>query len=222
MIEPPPLRQHRRQEGPDQCGTCERTLRSKAKSHSSSVQSSIVPACTKPAQLNSTSIGAGGLRAQRAIAARVGHVEHARGAAGLGGQALRAASALMSVAITRAPSRTKARAVARPMPWPAAVTKAVLPAKRELVVMSSCNSCAMVLWSSRLHHAASSVAATPRSRRLSSAGASASTSARLAGQVAEHRREAGESVGAGAAGRAARRPRAAAPAGPSASGSSMA
>src|SRR5204863_15528 len=39
-------------------------------------------------------------------------------------------ASLMSVAITRAPSRTKASAVARPMPWPAAVTKASLPLRR--------------------------------------------------------------------------------------------
>jgi hypothetical protein len=42
-------------------------------------------------------------------------------------------AALMSLAITRAPSRAKASAVARPMPWPAAVRKAVLPASRWLM-----------------------------------------------------------------------------------------
>src|SRR5258708_5145536 len=36
----------------------------------------------------------------------------------------------MSVAMTRAPAAANARAVARPMPWPAAVTKAVLPSRR--------------------------------------------------------------------------------------------
>ena len=36
----------------------------------------------------------------------------------------------MSVAMTRAPSRAKASAVARPMPAPAAVNNAALPANR--------------------------------------------------------------------------------------------
>jgi hypothetical protein len=35
-----------------------------------------------------------------------------------------------SVAITFAPSRANANAAARPMPWPAAVTSAVLPCSR--------------------------------------------------------------------------------------------
>src|SRR5262249_15980862 len=42
--------------------------------------------------------------------------------------------ALMSVATTRAPSRANAVATARPMPWPAAVTKAVLPASLAVMV----------------------------------------------------------------------------------------
>ena len=36
-------------------------------------------------------------------------------------------SRLMSVAVTAAPSRAKAKRVARPIPWAAAVTSAVLP-----------------------------------------------------------------------------------------------
>ena len=52
-------------------------FRSKAKSQSSSLHSRIEPACTKPAQLNSTSIGPtlGGQRLDRGV---VEHVELAR------------------------------------------------------------------------------------------------------------------------------------------------
>ena len=49
------------------------------------------------------------------IAAGVGHVEHTGGAASLAARPS-SSPALMSVAITRAPSRAKASAVARPMP----------------------------------------------------------------------------------------------------------
>src|SRR6187549_357930 len=38
----------------------------------------------------------------------------------------------MSLAMTRAPSRMKSSAVARPMPWAAAVTNAVFPASRDI------------------------------------------------------------------------------------------
>src|SRR6186713_2538295 len=38
----------------------------------------------------------------------------------------------MSLAMTRAPSRVKSSAVARPMPWAAAVTNAVFPASRDI------------------------------------------------------------------------------------------
>ena len=41
----------------------------------------------------------------------------------------------MSVAITRAPAAANASAVARPMPWPAAVTNAVLAARRPGMVL---------------------------------------------------------------------------------------
>ena len=86
---------------------CERTLRSKEKSHSSSVQSSMVPACTKPAPLKSTSTapvrGGGGL-----IGGGVGDVEPRTRAAAFGPPATASSASLMSVAITRAPSRTKA------------------------------------------------------------------------------------------------------------------
>jgi hypothetical protein len=84
-------------------------LRSKAKSRSESFISRIEPEWTKPAQLNSTS-----------TAADLGDVA--------------SASVLMSVAWTLAPAAAKAAAVARPMPWPAAVMRTVLP--ESLLVMS--------------------------------------------------------------------------------------
>ena len=62
---------------------CERTLSSKAKSQSSSLQSSTVPACTKPAPLKSTST-APASRRRGGDRLRVGDVEHARRAAAFG------------------------------------------------------------------------------------------------------------------------------------------
>ena len=65
----------------------------------------------------------------------VGDVEQARfDRLVRGGQFARASFALMSVAITRAPSAANASAVARPMPWPAAVTSARLPFSLLLIV----------------------------------------------------------------------------------------
>src|SRR5574343_869721 len=107
---------------------CERTLRLKAKSHSSSLLSRMVPAWTKPAPLNRTSTSptsaaSAAMAAPSVTSSRWVVQPHS---------ACRLASAAvsMSVAITRAPWAAKARAVARPMPWPAAVRKAVLPESR--------------------------------------------------------------------------------------------
>ncbi len=65
----------------------------------------------------------------------VGHVEQARFDRRVRGrQFAQACFALMSVAMTRAPSAANASAVARPMPWPAAVTSARLPFSLLLIV----------------------------------------------------------------------------------------
>ena len=58
----------------------------------------------------------------------------------VGVEALRPATS-MSVAMTRAPSRAKASAVARPMPAAAAVNNAALPANRPAIWLSSFRSC---------------------------------------------------------------------------------
>ncbi len=108
----------------------ERTLRSKANDHSSSLQSSTLPACTKPAQLKSTSTGPWALAAA-AIAAG----SSTSSCRGVQPSSAASASRLISVAMTRAPSRAKASAVARPMPCAAAVTRAVFPARRGWVMV---------------------------------------------------------------------------------------
>ena len=102
-----------------------RTLSVQAKSHSSSLESSTVPWWTNPAQLNSTSIAPTDAAMVRMEAGSV-----TSSACASGKPASFAAS--RSVAITRAPSARNASAVARPIPCPAAVTKAVLPCKRPI------------------------------------------------------------------------------------------
>src|SRR5690606_34942791 len=99
-----------------------RTFSSKEKSHAASSHSRIVPACTKPAPLNSTSTGPASAAA-RATAA--GSVTSSLMAVQPGTSF--SASGFRSAASTRAPSRAYANAVARPMPCPAAVTNAVFP-----------------------------------------------------------------------------------------------
>ena len=86
------------------------TLRLKLKSQSFGVQSRMVPWCTKPAQLNSTSIGAdlGGELVDRLL---VGGIQHAGPDAACLSSSARV-FALMSLAQTWAPSRAKASAAA--------------------------------------------------------------------------------------------------------------
>ncbi|ESW59165.1 MAG: hypothetical protein Q27BPR15_19060 [Rhodobacter sp. CACIA14H1] len=84
----------------------------------------MVPAWTKPAQLNSTStapICAAIARtaAPSVTSRRCASIPSARSAS--------TALVLMSVAMTRAPSALKARTVASPIPAPEAVQKAVFP-----------------------------------------------------------------------------------------------
>ena len=117
---------------------CERTLSENANSHSSSVQSNTDPACTKPAPLNSTSTGpclaAAACTASALVTSSTSTVQpHSLCSDS-------SAAAFTSVAMTRAPCATNAKAVARPMPCPAAVTNAVFPVKRLLmVVFLGCN-----------------------------------------------------------------------------------
>src|SRR5690606_13681200 len=99
-----------------------RTFSSKEKSQAASSHSRIVPACTKPAPLNSTSTGPASA-APRAAAA--GSVASSLMAVQPG--TAPTASGSRSAASTCAPSRAYASAVARPMPCPAAVTNAVFP-----------------------------------------------------------------------------------------------
>ena len=104
------------------------TLRSKEKSQSFSLQSSTVPWCTKPAALNSTSTGPYFLAmAWMAAVSRASSAAHSATPS-----SFRPASraSLRSVAMTLAPSRASAIAVARPMPAPAAVQNATFPSTR--------------------------------------------------------------------------------------------
>ena len=111
----------------------ERTFSSKAKSHSVSVASSSVPWCTKPAQLNRMSTGPASSAARMMSPA----CSTSSFAARMRSEAISCTSAsFTSVAMTVAPSAAKASAVARPMPWPAAVTKAVLSARRSDIAHS--------------------------------------------------------------------------------------
>src|SRR5260221_776073 len=106
------------------------TFRLKLKSQSFGVQSRMVPWCTKPTQLNSTSSGptspASLLTAAWSVTARTCVLMPWFSSSAT-------VFPLMSVAHTWATSRAKASAAPRPMPWPAAVTKAILPARRPAI-----------------------------------------------------------------------------------------
>src|SRR5262245_29394906 len=104
------------------------TLRSNAKSQSSSEQSRIVPWCTKPAALSSTSM-VPTLRAS-SVTAELSRTSSGTTSAMPPPERSESPFASMSVATTWAPSRAKASADARPIPAAAAVTNARLPFNR--------------------------------------------------------------------------------------------
>ena len=111
------------------------TLRSKEKSQSASEVSSTVPWWTKPAALNSTSTGPSRFAsASMAAVSRASSFTHSATPASFRPAI---AASLRSLAITLAPSRAKAMAVARPMPAPEAVQKASLPLSRSVILASS-------------------------------------------------------------------------------------
>ena len=121
------------------------TLRSKAASQSSSEHARMLPWCTYPAQLKRTSNGPRAVtRSCTAAAPRTSSTAVER----RGSSAASAASAFssMSVASARAPSCANANAVARPIPCPAAVNSAVLPASRPLIELAprdACDACSV-------------------------------------------------------------------------------
>ena len=113
------------------------TFRSKLRSQSSSLQSSRLPLATMPAQLKRASSGPS--RAASASTAAPSRTSSCSVCiVGAVWASVASKAALMSVATTRAPSAAQARALARPMPWAAAVISTVLPCNRP---------CAMV-WTS--------------------------------------------------------------------------
>src|ERR1043166_4256979 len=105
------------------------TCRSKEKSQSSSEQSSTVPWCTKPAQLASTSSGPY-LRPTSLARPSIAAVERTSSARRSATRKPLSLPSSRSVAITFAPSAANAAAMARPIPCPAAVTRATLPLSR--------------------------------------------------------------------------------------------
>src|SRR5258706_2435600 len=105
------------------------TLRSNEKSQSCSLQSSTVPGCTKPAQLTRMSGGPNAFITSCASAATAA-VERTSSCSRRAQERLASFPASRSVAITRAPSAPNASQMARPMPCPAAVTNAILSARR--------------------------------------------------------------------------------------------
>src|SRR5476649_1222676 len=107
-----------------------RTLRLKPNCHCSSVASSTLPWWTKPAQLNSTSAPPTSL-ANAPIAA-LSSTSSLRVLMPSTPASPFSFSASTSVAHTVAPSRAKARAVAAPIPCPAAVTTQTFPFRRIL------------------------------------------------------------------------------------------
>src|SRR5271170_2763706 len=107
------------------------TLRSNEKSQSASEQSSTLPWWTKPAQLKRTSIAP--ISRASAATASLERTSSLRFSASRPARP----STSMSVAMTRAPSRWKASAVARPIPAAAAVSNAVFPANRPAMKRSS-------------------------------------------------------------------------------------
>ena len=110
-------------------------FRSKAKSQSSSVLSRILPVWTNPAQLNRTSSLSDSANTRLMSSGLVASSFNAVMPSSPSSSAK--AVSLMSVAMTEAPALAKASALARPMPCPAAVIKAVLP--------SRLNSCVIIL-----------------------------------------------------------------------------
>src|SRR6185503_17107352 len=100
----------------------------KLRSQASSSQSRMVPACTQPAQLNSTSIGPSASASARTAGPSVT-------SSGRGSQPATSAQApgCRSVAMTRAPSLANSSALARPIPCAAPVISAVLPASRPAI-----------------------------------------------------------------------------------------
>jgi hypothetical protein len=114
------------------------TLRSKLKSQSLSSHSRMLPPCTKPAQLKSTSSGpiSAAMRATAALSrtSSFAVVKPVRPSARASSASAASASSFMSVAQTCAPSRASASALSRPMPLPAAVTKVLLPWTRCVMV----------------------------------------------------------------------------------------
>ena len=109
------------------------TFRSNEKSHAASSQSRIVPWCTYPAQLASTSNGPPA--PTHACTAAASSTSSRRVSMPSTGSSFASVAAFTSVATTLAPSRAKARAIASPIPCAAAVTSARLPVSRPCPVV---------------------------------------------------------------------------------------
>src|ERR1700722_3280257 len=108
------------------------TLRSKEKSQSASEHCSTLPSCTKPAQLTRmcgapNSLVTDCASASTAAVERTSSFTHCFAASPLSFVSSR------SLAMTVAPSAMNASAMARPMPWPAAVVTAILSFKRLVI-----------------------------------------------------------------------------------------
>src|SRR5262245_55036465 len=112
------------------------TLRSKEKSQSFSEHSSAVPWCTWPATLTRISGAPNSLMVAFANASTF-FVESTSSLADLAVFRPLSLSAATSVAMTLAPSAMNASAIARPMPWPAAVTSANFPFSLSLTILPS-------------------------------------------------------------------------------------
>ena len=112
----------------------DRTLSPNECSQSSGRHSRMVPWWTNPAQLTST-WGAGTAAASAATAASSVTSSRRTSTPGVASSSPSFARS-MSVAITAAPSRAKASAIARPMPWAAAVIRVVFPRSRSLMKSS--------------------------------------------------------------------------------------
>src|SRR5215831_2222520 len=109
----------------------ESTLIAKDRRHASSSQSIIVPLWTQPAQLNITSYEALRKSTSTAVPTVTSKICVSIGGASCASDESPAES--MSVATTAAPSRAKARAVSRPIPFAAAVISALFPSRRLLI-----------------------------------------------------------------------------------------
>src|SRR5689334_23769625 len=104
----------------------------KLRSQASSSHSRIVPAWTQPAQLKSTSIAP-----TRAASARTAAPSVTSSTCGSQPATSAHAPGFRSVAITRAPSRANASALARPMPCAAPVISATFPANLPAIAIPS-------------------------------------------------------------------------------------